>query len=253
MTKTSTPQTVEDLEHTEAEALKNFRLIHAGNYAAVHAKILEKRTTIRMHEVLARTGDRDAALADGKMSLPEHSPAQLAHLLDPVSLTRARAALPALVVQEAEAWAAEEEAEAAARTAMAALDVAYAEQARAEWREFSTRLTEAADEFLSVLARNPRVMHPDGIDVGEVTQLGQRVRGVALRLARRVGPAPAEAKGLRGWNGEPLKPNHVLVRVLADSLFDPERNTRYAKNNRVDFDQETAKDLIRRNIAEAIA
>ena len=75
---------------------------------------------------------------------------------------------------------------------------------------------------------------------------------MAVRLGRRVTPAPAP-KVLRGYDGEVVKPGRVLTRIVANSLYDRDRNQYFSRGDVVDFDEPTVKDLLRQKAVERVA
>jgi hypothetical protein len=250
MTTTTEATTVEDLRADLARAEENYRAIRAGNQRAVYARIAEVRGLRGMHERLAQSGDRDVALAWGKLALPEHSPDALARLLDaPASLTRAKASLPSLEVMEAEAHAQEEEAAAAVRSAEAALHVEYERRARLARGDYDRKILAAGAACLDVFRQRPPGV---GDDADHALVRAETALAAALaRIRKRLNP-PETAPGPTGYDGAPLRPGKILVRLL-QNVRDDDRNTMFSKGDRVDFPERQARDLIKRKVAELVA
>ena len=245
------PRTIEELRRALAAAEENRRTVCAGGQPT-RDQLAAVRAVIFGHEELACTDDRDAALARGRGLLPEHSKEAVERLLfAPGALPRAKSTLAMLEGAEAEQAAKEAEAHAPVVAARDALYAALADEVRCAWRAYVPVLAAGAEAFSGVLARAP-VGHPDGIDVTELAQLAQQVRGVAVRLGRRVNPAPAP-KGPKGFDGERLKAGRRLVRVVVDSLFDRGRNVVLGKHDVLDVSEVDAKDLVRQKAVELVA
>ena len=246
-TKATTEATIDDRRAALAHHEQNDDAVRAGA-RPLRAKLVVTRAVRFMDEELTRTQDRGKALARGAFFLPESTPDEVAALFDaPGAVARVRATLPMLEASEAEQDAKEAETWALVVAAREALYAALADETRRQWRAFVPILASAAEAFYAVLSRAPRG-HPDGHDLTEIAQLENQVRGVAVRLARRVNPAP-EPKVLRGRDGLPLRAGRVLLRLLQRAR---DENVIFAAGARIDVTADKARDLLKRKLAEPV-